>query len=83
MITWREEINIEMGYNGDTWNNVISCTLNDAELDTEFDAGYGAIEGKPFAVYTHDFIYFPKEYDGSEYCVSVPRNPTGLPLAHI
>jgi len=83
MITWREEITIEMKYNGDSWDNVISCTLNESQLDTVFDAGYGEIEGSPFAVYTHEYIYFPKEYDGSEHCVSVPRNPTGNAIAHI
>jgi len=79
--TWRKEIELEM-----TNNNELSfgmkCTLTEEELDTTFDKGYGQTKGLPFTAWTDNFVYFPLEYDGSEWCGSVERNPTSNPTWH-
>jgi hypothetical protein len=75
MATWRELITEEMANNTAAWGDVEACTLTEAELDAEFNAGFGAIFGKPFTLWTAWRVYFPVVYDGSESCGSVPRHP--------
>ncbi len=81
--TWRIQINAEMKENGETWEDVESCTLSDDELDKEFNSGYGMNEGEPFTLWTVGYVYFPVNYDGSEWVASVPRHPDGLATQHI
>ena len=81
--TWRKEIIHAMQINKDTWDNIIACTLTDSDLNMSFDNGYGAIEGKPFTVWTKHYVYFPACYDGAEWVGSVPRDPNEEPTEHI
>jgi len=81
MTTWKEEIEICFD-NDDNWNNVISCTLSEEELNTEFDDDYGGTEGIPFTLWTKKYVYFPICYDGSEWVARVSRNPDGKPSGH-
>ena len=81
MTTWRKLITATMNLAKDSWDNT-ACTLTDAELDTEFDDGYGGVEGKSFTVWTETHVYFPICYDGAESCGGVARHPDGVPTEH-
>ncbi len=83
MATWRELILSEMEDRGETWADVVHCTLYDEILDVEFDDGFGATEGKPFTLWTTNRVYFPRCYDGAEGVASVPRNPCNEVTEHI
>ena len=83
MITWRTFIEREMACYGETWQDVVACTLSEAALDRKFDAGYGGPDGEPFTVWTAKRVYFPVTYDGAEWCASVSRHPDGQPTKHI
>lgn len=75
MQNWRELIGETLAENGESWGEVIACTLSPAELDAAFYAGYGAMQGEPFTVWTKDFVYFPVCYDGAEWCgVDAPQS---------
>lgn len=90
--TWRKEITRAMGGRADwrhtialpqdSWENIIGSTLTDTELDFEFNSGYGSEEGKPFTLWTKDYVYFPVQYDGAEWVGRTPRNPNGEPTCH-
>ena len=79
--TWRELITEDMENNSDSWDNIesIQPTLNanDPEpwIDKEFDTEFGSTEGTPFTIWTKQWIYFPVQYDGSEWVESIPRHP--------
>ena len=75
MATWRK--GIEETAAGE---EIITCTLTQAELDVEFDAGYGGEEGAPFTAWTPTRVLFPVCYDGSEWVGSAPREPTAQAL---
>ena len=81
--TWREEISAEMEKRGETWADVLACTLSDAELDRRFDADFGGINGTPFTLWTARRVYFPATYDGGEWAASVPRFPRGEIVRHV
>ena len=78
MTTWRKLI-AECA-EGD---EIIACTLSEEELDAEFDSGYGVSEGRPFTAWSDQWVYFPSEYDGSEDCNRVPRNPCDIATEHV
>ena len=81
--TWRNLITDEMKERGESWEDVVACTLTDEELDAEFDDGLGLIEGKSFTLWTKKRVYFPWAYDGSEYCGSAPRDPCDEATRHV
>lgn len=80
--TWRAELTGALGFHGETWNDVVACTLAAEELDVVFDDGFGEAEGKPFTLWTKQRVYFPTEYDGSESVRSVPREPCDEATSH-
>lgn len=82
LTTWVKLIGKKLELNGETWNDVIKCTLTPEELHTVFHAGYGTANGKPFTMWTENHVYFPAEYDGMEWCESVPRNPCDIATEH-
>jgi len=96
MATWRELIEREMAEQGETWDGIVSVALPEqpaatdwgepefvADLDAEFDNGYGGINGCPFTVWTASRVYFPVVYDGAESCGSAPRNPGDVATEHV
>lgn len=83
MATWRQLIKDELKTRGDSWDNIVSMTLTEDDLDKEFNTCFGGIEGIPFTVWTKNRVYFPVVYDGAEWVESVSRNPDGLPTEHI
>jgi len=48
-----------------------------------FYPGYGRPEGIPFTLWTHKRVYFPVQYDGSEWVTSVPRDPCEEVTSHV
>jgi len=81
--TWYKLIKDEMKSNNEDDNvRYISTFSNHAELIEEFDDGFGGTEGKPFTLWTENFVYFPLCYDGAEWCGSIARNPNDLPTEH-
>lgn len=81
MATWRELIKVEMKRNKDTWTKLVHVT--GADLDREFDDGYGGIEGEPFTLWTEKYVYFPVCYDGAEWVGSVRRDPCSEETGHV
>ena len=81
--TWREEISAEMAKHGETWADVVGCTLDDAALDRRFDADFGGINGVPFTLWTARRVYVPATHDFGEWAASVPRHPCGEATKHV
>ncbi len=81
--TWRQLIEEEMRRHGETFEDVVSCTLSEEELDEKFNDGFGTEEGVPFSLWTHKRVYFPVVYDGSEWTTSVSRHPDERPQGHV
>lgn len=84
-VTWRKEILAAMEDHGETWADVVSCTLTEAELDWEFENDYGSNDGLPFTLWTHRRTYFPTDYygGGSVGVASVSRAPDGVPTWYV
>lgn len=82
MNSWKTLLEEEMEIRGDTMLDVVSTTLTEADMEEEFDDGYGIICGKPFTVWTATTVYFPLCYDGAERVGSASRNPDGKPTPH-
>jgi hypothetical protein len=83
MTTWGIELAEELNNQQETLDNIVSITLTVEELNTFFDSNYGRLNGKPFTAWTKTRVYFPINYDGSEFVSSASRNPDGMPTAHI
>jgi hypothetical protein len=84
MTTWRHELNEAFLKSKEIWpGDVIETTLTNADLDKEFDSGFGGTEGCPFTLWTAKRVYFPVQYDGAEWVDSVSRNPDGIATEHI
>ncbi len=97
--TWKESIQFKMskvcGCDGgihshdetdcdaDSWDNFCYCTISDDELEEECDFGFGIETGKPFTLWTKNWVYFPVMYDGSEWVECVPRNPCNISSNHV
>ena len=52
-------------------------------LDYEFDDGFGCTNGPKFTAWSEKRVYFPGEYDGSEWIDNVPRHPSKEVTMHI
>lgn len=80
---WRSLITEELLRNSESWDKVIAHTLTDNELDKNFCDTYGLAEGPAFTLWTENRVYFPVQYDGAEWCDSVPRNPCDIKTHHL
>ena len=65
MVTWKNLISQVMDHFNESFDDVESCTLNDEELNIEFNDGYGVEKGKQFTIWTKNRVYFPVCYRGS------------------
>lgn len=83
MSTWKSLIQREMDHQKESWADVVHTSLTEEELNREFDSGYGSPEGCPFLLWTKTRVYFPVQYDGSEWCESVPRKPCDEKICHV
>jgi hypothetical protein len=82
MSTWKKLITEQLERQGEGWDDIVSITLTEDELNKEFDDSFGCVEGKPFTAWTARRVYFPVTYDGSEWVDSVSRDPDGQPTQH-
>lgn len=80
--SWKEIISFALKRHKETWDDVVSYTLSDEELNRKFTVSFGSPQGKPFTLWTHKRVYYPTEYDGFEGVRSVSRIPDGIPTKH-
>jgi hypothetical protein len=78
--TWKKEL---QECAGEDYPNILDCTLTTKELDAVFDSGFGNLSGKSFTAWSEKYVYFPAEYDGSEWVERVARNPCKEPTEHV
>jgi len=95
--TWRSLITAEMTRVGESWDDVCSVTVGNYDewacpdcrrglrgsLDDDFDDGLGRRNGCLFTLWTNNRVYFPAQYDGSEWVASAPRNPCAEATDHV
>ena len=74
--TWRKEFEKE------DIDGELVHTLSESELDIVFHCGYGGVNGLSFTAWDDTWVYFPIEYDGSEWIGKAPRNPCALKMQH-
>lgn len=77
LTTWKKEL--EEALNGE---KLIYCTIDEEELNREFDNSYGCENGSYFTAWSEKHVYFPLCYDGSEWVGCAPRNPCDISLKH-
>jgi hypothetical protein len=82
LTTWSKEIARAVARVKDD-SLIVFCTLSQAELEVYFDHGYGCPYGEPFTLWTEKRVYFPVQYDGSEWVESVPRYPCDEKTTHV
>lgn len=82
MSNWKEMIQAAMAERGETLADLEANTLTEADMNNEFDSGYGCTEGAPFTAWSAKTVYFPICYDGAEWVGSVSRHPDGKPTDH-
>lgn len=81
VVTVRTLIEDELRRREESWDDfVVFITARryddeDVGLDDEIDDGFGIYEGPLFLGWTKTRVYFPTEYDGSQMCDSLPRDP--------
>lgn len=73
--SWKELIERQMESSGESFSDIIYCTLSIEELSETFECDYGCENGKPFFAWTEKYIYFPLAYDGYQFVRHVPRSP--------
>jgi len=83
MESWKTFLEEAMADHNETFEDIVSNTMTDEEMEKEFDPGYGGEEGRHFTVWTKSRVYFPVCYDGAEWAESVSRDPDGIPTAHV
>ncbi len=81
--TWKSLIGEALKDAGETFEDVVSTTLSDKELNKGFYAGYGGTNGLAFTLWTKNRVYFPVSYDGAEWAASAPRNPCDEAVNHV
>lgn len=82
-MNWKESLILELNANDEEWDDIVSCTLSDKELNEEFEDNYGYPMGESFTAWTKNRVYFPFYGKGYEFVVSVSRNPDGKPTDHM
>ncbi len=55
-------------------DELISKSITDEEWEREFDVGFGKIEGTAFVAFSEYYVYFPVQYDSSEWMTRMPLN---------
>jgi hypothetical protein len=79
--TWNKELKQAFENSGDDFSKMI-INITDEELNLEFDCDYGGTEGVAFTAWGEKYVYFPIQYDGSEWVGSAPRNPCDEKTGH-
>jgi hypothetical protein len=80
-MNWKDEIRSVIEDNNDDPSELVH-TMTDDEYTREFNGGYGGTEGCSFTAWTDHYVYFPVQYDGSEWAGSAPRHPCEERMDH-
>jgi hypothetical protein len=83
MTTWRKLLAEALEQNYETFADIVSNTMTDAQMDAKFRSSFDGQHGIPFTAWTANTVYFPAVNDGVEWVACVSRNPDGLPTEHI
>lgn len=83
MVSWKTLIEDELALSDLTWVDIVCCTLDDAALNKEFDAGPGKDNGQPFLAWTKGLVIFPVGDRGGESAASAPRHPRPTGQFHV
>lgn len=76
MQSWKTLLDYEIRENGESWDDVESNTMTEAEMEKEFIFSADACA---FTIWTKKYVYFPCEYDGDAAVGHVSRHPDGKP----
>lgn len=77
MTTWRALITEALTARGETWRDVVACTLDDAALDAAFEGGFSTDwSAAAFTLWTARHVYLDMTSDGPAWVRCVPREPT-------
>lgn len=77
-VSWRELIICEMKCCGESWADVVYCTMNDDALDYKFDVDHGIDDGGWVELWTHNRVYKACGTRSSKWIESMSRNPIRL-----
>ena len=80
--SWAEMLVEAMQKAGDA-GPLLHCTLTPEQMAARFCAGFGLCQGRPFTAWTEQRVYFPVDFDGSEWAASVPRHPCSEATVHV
>lgn len=80
MTSWRLELDAAMEQSDP--GPIVAIAPPGIDLDKKFDGGYGGPKGEPVLIWTERYVYFPVQYDGSEWLGRAPRNPRPEPQGH-
>lgn len=84
MTTWKKLLEQEIAHREEKFTDLVSITLTDTELITEFSNVYGSSSNAaPFTAWSLNTVYFSVNYDGLKSVKSVPRNPSDKPTYHV
>jgi hypothetical protein len=75
MNCWEKMLTSALEHNGESWDDVLHCTISEVERARMFDPGFGSADGASFTLWTKDWVYSDHEYDGSQWVDEVRRNP--------
>ena len=81
MTTWKKGLKEAFKQNKEDYSKMIT-TLSKEELEREFNDEYGETQGTPFTAWGEKYVYFPIQYDGSEWVGCAPRNPCNKAMNH-
>jgi hypothetical protein len=79
--SWYDLLKEMMANDGEDFAQRV-CTLTEEQLKVVFNNDYGGTEGAAFTAWGEKWVYFPIEYDGSEWVGHAPRNPCDIAMAH-
>lgn len=82
MANWKSLLSEALLQNGETWDDVVSNTMSDREMEDYFDSWNGGDESCPFTIWTTDNVYFPLCPGCAGWIGSVSRTPNGKPTKH-
>jgi hypothetical protein len=80
--TWRAHLDDAMHCGGDA-GPVEAYAPNEEAFDVQFDDDFGGADGPHVLAWTATHVYFPVQYDGSEWIGSAPRHPQAQGQPHV
>ena len=80
--TWANMLKEAFAEKEEDYSKMIT-TLTEAELNKEFNDGFGSSEGKPFTAWGEKYVFFPVVYDGAEWVGCAPRKPSDEKCSHV